>query len=90
MTDHPENASPKNVLPKNTLAEGKAAYVKAQKKRNLFIGLALGAFVILVFFIAMARMSQGIKADAIRAAEARASQSASAGKSASAANPVSR
>jgi|GEM_PF-1217886 len=77
MTEHPEK--PLN----STLAEDKAAYVKAQKKRNLFIGLALAAFVILVFFIAMVRMSQGIKADAVRAAEARASQSA-------AANPASR
>ena len=80
MTAVPENTSPEK-LPESTLAEGKAAYVKAQKKRNLFIGLALGAFVILVFFIAMARMSQGIKADAMRAAEARASQSASAANS---------
>lgn len=71
MTEHPEKPL------KSTLAEDKAAYVKAQKKRNLFIGLALGAFVILVFFIAMVRMSQGIKADAVRAAEARASLSSS-------------
>ena len=69
MSDHPEK----------TLAEGKAAYVKAQKKRNLYIGLGLAAFVVLVFFIAMARMSQGIKADAVRAAEARASQSGDIG-----------
>ena len=66
MTEHPENP----------LAEGKAAYVKAQKKRNLFIGLGLAAFVVLVFFISMARMSQGIKSDAVKSAEARASLSA--------------
>jgi hypothetical protein len=71
MTEHPEKTL------KSTLADDKAAYVRAQKKRNLFIGLALGAFVILVFFIAMVRMSQGIKADAVRAAEARASLSSS-------------
>ncbi len=59
------------------LVDGKAAYVKAQKKRNLFIGLALAGFVVLVFFISMARMSQGVKSDAMRAAEARASVSAS-------------
>jgi hypothetical protein len=60
-----------------TLSEGKAAYIKAQKTRNLFIGLGLFSFVVLVFFISMARMSQGIKSDAMRAAEARASVSAS-------------
>lgn len=74
MTEHPENP------PENLLAEGKAAYVKAQKKRNLYIGLALATFVVLVFFISMARMSQGIKSDAQRAAEARSSVSASAQK----------
>ena len=62
-------------LPETSLAEDKAAYVKAQKTRNLFIGLGLAAFVILVFFISMARMSQGIKSDAVKSAEARASQS---------------
>ena len=72
MTEHPENP-----LPENTLAEGRAAYVKAQKKRNLFIGLGLFGFVVLVFFISMARMSQGIKSDAVKSAEGRASLSAS-------------
>ncbi|MCR6661200.1 MAG: hypothetical protein NVV72_18455 [Asticcacaulis sp.] len=71
MTEHPENP------PENVLVEGKAAYVKAQKKRNLYIGLALAAFVVLVFFISMARMSQGIRHDAENAAEARASVSGS-------------
>ena len=59
------------------MIEGKAAYMKAQKMRNLFIGLGLAAFVVLVFFISMARMSQGIKSDAVKSAEARASVSAS-------------
>ena len=47
-----------------TLEDDKQAYVDAQKKRNLYIGLALGGFVILVFFVSMARMSQGIRHDA--------------------------
>ncbi|MFT4076131.1 MAG: hypothetical protein QM647_11430 [Asticcacaulis sp.] len=64
-------------LSEGQLNEGKAAYIQAQKKRNLYIGLALFGFVVLVFFISMARMSQGIKNDAKRAAEARASISAS-------------
>ena len=56
---------------------GKEAYVAAQKKRNLYIGLALAAFVVLVFFVSMARMSQGIREDAVTRAEAKASLSAS-------------
>jgi hypothetical protein len=47
-----------------TLEDDKQAYMKAQKTRNLYIGLALGGFVILVFFVSMARMSQGIRHDA--------------------------
>ncbi len=47
-----------------TLEDDKQAYIGAQKKRNLYIGLALGGFVILVFFVSMARMSQGIHHDA--------------------------
>ena len=55
----------------------KAAYLKAQKQRNLFIALALGAFVILVFFVSMARMAEGLRHDReVRHAAA----SASAGK----------
>lgn len=40
------------------------AYLKAQKQRNLFIGLGLLGFVVLVFFISMTRMAQGLKHDA--------------------------
>ena len=69
MTDLPESNGPELT--------GKDAYVAAQKKRNLYIGLGLAAFVALVFFISMARMAQGIRHDAVRAADARASQSAS-------------
>ncbi|HWU49381.1 MAG TPA: hypothetical protein VN042_05865 [Asticcacaulis sp.] len=43
--------------------EDKQAYLKAQKQRNLFIGLALAAFVIIVFFVSMSRMAQGLKHD---------------------------
>lgn len=56
---------------------GKEAYVAAQKKRNLYIGLALAAFVVLVFFVSMARMSQGIHKDAVSRAETKAAMSAS-------------
>lgn len=41
----------------------KQAYLKAQKQRNLFIGLGLAAFVVLVFFVSMARMAQGLHHD---------------------------
>lgn len=40
------------------------AYLKAQKQRNLFIGLGLATFVILVFFISMTRMAQNLKHEA--------------------------
>ena len=40
-----------------------AAYKAAQKKRNLYIGGALLAFVVLVFIISIARMSEGLKHD---------------------------
>ncbi|MDI7774715.1 hypothetical protein [Asticcacaulis sp. EMRT-3] len=48
--------------------DDKQAYLKAQKQRNLFIGLALAVFVILVFFISMSRMAQGLRNDAHRSA----------------------
>ncbi|HVZ29094.1 MAG TPA: hypothetical protein VG839_01785 [Asticcacaulis sp.] len=51
----------------------KDAYLKAQKRRNLFIGLGLAVFVILVFFISMSRMSQGLR----KSAEMRAAGEAS-------------
>jgi hypothetical protein len=44
-------------------SEDKRAYLKAQKQRNLFIGLALAAFVVIVFFVSMSRMAQGLKHD---------------------------
>lgn len=58
--------------------EAKAAYVKAQKQRNLFIALGLLLFVVLVFFISMSRMSSGLKRDAYLRAAAAAAESASA------------
>jgi hypothetical protein len=58
------------------------AYLKAQKQRNLYIGLGLVGFVILVFFISMTRMAAGLKHDAVlrQAAHASAAASASAAK----------
>lgn len=41
--------------------DGKAAYLKAQKQRNMYIGLGLAAFVILVFFVSMTRMAQNTR-----------------------------
>ncbi len=72
MTDAPQSPA--------TAADTKAEYLKAQKKRNLFIGLALVVFVALVFFISMARMAQGLKKDATLRAMARAQAAASASK----------
>ncbi len=48
-----------------TLEDDKQAYLKAQKQRNLFIGLGLAAFVVLVFFVSMARMAQGLHHDKV-------------------------
>jgi hypothetical protein len=39
------------------------AYKAAQKKRNLYIGGALLAFVVLVFIISIVRMSEGLRHD---------------------------
>lgn len=60
----------------------KDAYLKAQKQRNLFIGLGLAVFVILVFFISMSRMAQGLRktAEARHAAQASISAPADASK----------
>ena len=38
-----------------------AAYKAAQRKRNLYIGGALLVFVILVFALSIARLSEGMK-----------------------------
>ena len=38
-----------------------AAYKAAQKKRNLYIGGALLIFVMLVFALSIARLSEGMK-----------------------------
>ncbi len=54
------------------------AYLKAQKQRNLFIGLGLLAFVILVFFISMTRMAAGLKHNAAVRQAYRSSVAASA------------
>ncbi len=58
--------------------DGKAAYLKAQKQRNLAIGAGLLVFVVLVFFISMARMSQGVKHDREQRAAFASSEAASA------------
>jgi hypothetical protein len=42
--------------------DDKKAYLAAQKKRNLAIGLSLGAFVILVFIVSVVRMAEGVAA----------------------------
>ena len=54
MSDSPLEAPPDG---------DKAVYLKAQKQRNLVIGLALTLFVALVFAISMIRMSQGLHND---------------------------
>jgi len=69
------------------LAEDKAAYLKAQKQRNLFIALGLVLFVVLIFFISMSRMATGLKRDAylrsVAAESAAASKTAASKISAS-------
>ncbi len=40
-----------------------AAYKKAQKMRNLYIGGGLLLFVVLVFVVSMVRMSEGMRHD---------------------------
>lgn len=50
--------------PNPTPADSKAEYLKAQKKRNLYIALALVVFIALVFFISMSRMAAGLRRDA--------------------------
>jgi hypothetical protein len=64
------------------LADDKAAYLKAQKQRNLYIALGLALFVVLVFFISMSRMSAGLKRDAhLRAVAAESAAASKAVKS---------
>jgi hypothetical protein len=41
----------------------KAAYLKAQKTRNLYIGAALFIFVGLVFTVSIVRMAEGVAHD---------------------------
>ncbi len=60
----------------NPIAD-KAAYIKAQKQRNMYIGGALLIFVVLVFFISMSRMAQGLKHDKAQHDAYRASVAAS-------------
>lgn len=50
----------KDVLPSG--ADDKTAYLAAQKRRNIAIGLGLFAFVVLVFIVSVIRMSEGIRA----------------------------
>lgn len=55
----------------------KDAYLKAQKQRNLMIGLALAAFVVLVYFVSQIRTEANLKAGAKARSEAAAASSAS-------------
>jgi hypothetical protein len=64
-------------------ATNKAAYLKAQKQRNLYIALGLGLFVVLVFLISMSRMATNLKREAYLrtvAAESAAAAESSASK----------
>ena len=64
--------------------EAKTAYLKAQKQRNLYIALGLALFVVLVFFISMSRMSDGLKRDAhLRAVAAESAAAEEAAKASS-------
>lgn len=74
MTDAP--------VPPASPADAKAAYLKAQKQRNLFIALGLVLFVVLIFFISMSRMAAGLKRDAhLRAVAAESAAASSKAKS---------
>ena len=54
--------APDNDLPETvTLTPDE---LKARKRRNLWIALTIGAFVLLVFFISMAKVQDGIVAGA--------------------------
>ena len=64
--------------------DGKAAYIKAQKQRNLAIGLGLLGFVVLVFFITMTRISTNAKHTVEQRAAFASSQAAQATASMSA------
>ena len=68
--------------------DDKAAYLKAQKQRNLFIALGLVLFVVLIFFISMSRMATGLKRDAYLRSVA--AESAAASKAATAASKASQ
>lgn len=50
----------KEVL--TTTEDDKKAYLAAQKRRNIAIGLGLLAFVVLVFLVSIIRMTQGVQA----------------------------
>jgi len=50
----------KDILP--SPQTDKEAYLAAQKRRNIAIGLGLFAFVVLVFIVSVIRMSEGIRA----------------------------
>jgi hypothetical protein len=69
-----------NELSDNTSSD-RDAYLKAQKQRNLFIGLGLAVFVILVFFISMSRMAEGLRKGAEMRAAGKAAMAASASAS---------
>jgi len=57
-----------------TKTVSKEDYIKAQKSRNLAIGLGLLAFVVLIFVISMVRTKQGLAiGNAQRAAAASSS-----------------
>ncbi|MFT3996208.1 MAG: hypothetical protein QM667_02285 [Asticcacaulis sp.] len=52
--------SDKDVLASPT--DDKKAYLAAQKRRNIAIGLGLFAFVVLVFLVSVVRMTEGMRA----------------------------
>ena len=60
----------------------KQAYLKAQKQRNIFIGLGLAAFVVIIFFVSMARMAQGLHRDSVSKQVTRAEMAASSSQAA--------
>lgn len=53
-------AEPRNDTPVTATEADKKAYLAAQKRRNIAIGAALAAFVILVFIVTIVRIRQGL------------------------------
>jgi hypothetical protein len=61
-----------------TAEDDKKAYLAAQKTRNYFIAGGLLLFVVLVYFVTMARLSQNTQAEKLKAAQNQAEAAASA------------